>query len=536
MKRCLPVTVAIAVVGAATTPTYGHWSASRSRSLHTQRYLVCNDKPHQRVACAGPMRARAQLLAAIGGSDSERAHEAAVDAVYFNVREAIPALRNLLATRGDDHERIGLRAEAAYALAHLGDESSAPAILVLVGELERAGYGFLWEDTLAALAVIDAPRAARYANEFLTRAKDFRISMPGGGSKLRALDYVDAGALPVLAAIAAREENGYQHAYCQAMAVRARFDNDVRRATRARFAASYSGSWLAGCANDVLSRWVVSDDDAEFLIRHLGRSDTGTDFGVTMLAYQRLLDLLATSRTAPRDAIRRGLVERSAWSYLRLPHMRALWVAALAGTGDRDGIRQLGELIDDPRDTTGAAWIAALWALRLDIADIRDRVAALMARGVAVGNSERTGIYADVRRHLLDAYADRYPGDGRWAVMLLDGDSGIIDAPSLAAERALYRLSRNPPSDVCDTVAAAAVRARPSAAEHGFLALTVVGDRCRSALARVIESGASPEVRGAALEILGALGAPDLRQWIERATRGGVWKPAIERAKRWPAN
>src|SRR5258706_3252995 len=141
MRACL---LAFVLVIAASQITTAHWSASRGTSLYARRYLVCNEHPDRRVECAGPFRARTQLVSAIAGADEDRAHAAMIAAAYFNVRDAIAPLRTVLARRlepaerHDDRlfEKQGLRAEAAYALAHLGDTPSAQAIADLAVELD----------------------------------------------------------------------------------------------------------------------------------------------------------------------------------------------------------------------------------------------------------------------------------------------------------------------------------------------------------------------------------------------------------------
>ena len=497
------VRVAIVVLlGVLARPASAHWSASRGRSLYTERYLICDEHPETRVHCAGPVRARGALLAALAGGDVDAAHDAAVDAVYFNVQAAVQPLRGLLGASD-----IGLRAEAAYALAHLGDAQSADAIAALVGTLETAGYGTLWEDTLAALAVIAPARASRYAIDFIDRARDYRISMPGGSDKLGALAYLRrddaARALPVLERAARREERGYDHAYCELMAARVRLDDALHERIAKQLVGSYSGTWLAGCAESVLR--AISDMPA--LIRHLGRDDAGTDFAATRIAYDRLLALAAEGRLADRELVRRALVERRGWPYVAEAPFATLYAALDAAvTGEADALYARSDRGD---------WLAAYWALALGLRGAADRVAPTIARGG--GHARGLGT------RVLEAFATRFPDDPRWTVLLHDRDAG---------EQALYRIARHAPRGTCEAVAAAA--STVEGAEHAFLALTVLGDTCRPALARRFEDRRAPsEVRGAALELLGALGDRELAARIARAERDRVWRPAIERARRW---
>ncbi len=394
--------VALVLFGFTTT-SKAHWSASSS-TLYTARYLVCNERPERDVRCAGPTRARTQLLADLTGTSPSRggasgddlARRAAVHAVYFNVTDAIPSLRDHLARApaaadlGTHRELTinGPRAEAAYALAHLGDAPSAPAIADLVADFETTGHGFLWQDTLAALAVIDPQRASRYAIDFLGRASNWKLSLPGGSSKLKALDYVrrdDARAvLPLLERLAKQTGRTIDdHAHC-----RIRLDDTLRASVMKQFVGSYSGTWIPLCANDVFAQLGKPSNpgDTAALIRHLGRADAGLDHGMANLAYQRILDQLATTRDEPsRLLIARALRDNDLPHATNgkhknyLLHFEVLHRAAFAGVGSGDSRFRLFDIIDDPNDR-GHAWLAALWAMRFDLKDHKDHVGALLTR------------------------------------------------------------------------------------------------------------------------------------------------------------
>jgi hypothetical protein len=487
-----------------------------------------------------------------GASPEELARRAAIDAVYFHVTDAIPALRVHLghtpAARGTHRELTinGLRAEAAYALAHLGDTPSAAAIAELVADFETTGHGSLWQDTLAALAVIDPPRASRYAIDFLGRTSNWKLSMPGGSSKLKALDYVRREearvALPVLERLATQTERTTEdHAHCLFMATRVRLDDTLRASVIKQFVGSYSGTWLPLCANDVFAQLGKPShpNDTAALLRHLGRADAGLDHGMANLAYQRLLDQLATT-TDPtsRALIKKTLVEGNLPHATNpahknyLLHFAVFHAAALAALDSVEARTRLYAILDDPRDR-GHAWLAALWALRLGLPDHADHVGALLRRAPRQAQQETTGIFEHIRTRVLDAFVAKYPDDPRWATLVLDLDRRSLVAPSQTAERARYHLSRHPPRLVCDAIAeAAAPLTDLEATEFGLLALTAFGDKCGPALQRLVDDPkASPQARGSALEILGAIGDPQLAQRIARAK--GAWKPAVERARSW---
>jgi hypothetical protein len=564
-RRLLALGAAAVCAGAGGATAFAHHSASYWRPLYRERYLVCTDATAAtRVRCVGPNQARGPLLAALALGDLapgknhdawiDPAREAAVDAAYFHVQDAVPRLRPWLDLRLEPRDRgvytmfekQELRTEAAFALAHLGDTASAPAIAQLVGELEVDGSGTLWEDALAALATVDPGRASRYAIDFVGRQSEFRMSMPGGSSKLLALDYIAvsdaAAAEPVLGKLAAREEHGYDHAHCELMATRVRIDPVVHAQVRKQLLDHYSGTWLAGCAESVLRRFGGDPDDAAALVRHLGRDDAGMDFGVTNLAYERVLDLEVAMRgrhdaaaSRAREVLRKGLAERSGWPHVADPksgnyslHFVALHAAALAGLGDAAAAARLAAIVDDASDHSGVAWLASLYELRLDLPGAVDRAAALVARGVTYANEERSGaLFGGVRARVLDAYVARAPDDGRWAVLLLDAD-----LRSEASERALDQLALHAPRGACDAVTAAAPSAKPAAVEHALLALTALGDACLPQIEALADRGDAPsEVRGAALELVAALDSPRLCAHLARARADRVWHPAIERAE-----
>lgn len=500
------VTVLVCVLA---TPAAAHHSASRWTTFHRERYLACTTDPETRTHCVGPHRAAPALAPPDG--------DASVDAVYFNVRSAVPALRRWL----DDPDK-GIRVEAAYALAHLGDTQSTAKLLDLVRAMETDGYGSLWSDTLAALALVDPARASAYATDFMSRASNFRTSMPGGTSKLVALDYiVDPKALPVLEAIQTSDD----HAACRILATRVRLDPALRAKVRTQLTGSYGGTTLAGCANDVIAELGRDAGDIPALVRHLGRDDRGMDFGVANIAYRRLLELLATTPLSAeaRASLAKGLRERDAWPHVAdpkhanfAPHFVAFHRAAL---GDA---RAVLAIVDGDTD---AAWLAAYWALRLRLPGAADHVAALMARSLASRTSARGDVYREIRARTLDAFADAFPADPRWAVMMLDPDRD-------ANERALYRFSRLVPAKACDVVTAAARAATPEGTEHALLGLTVLGTRCLAPIeALFLDAKVHPEIRGAALEFLAVLESPKICDHLVRARGDDIWHPAIERAE-----
>ena len=350
--------------------------------------------------------------------------------------------------------------------------------------------------------------------------------MPGGGDKLRALDYLqDADALPVLERLATAEENGYEHAYCRFMAARVRLDPKLHAKVRQMFAGSYSGTWLAGCDTDVMKSFGTDPADAAVLVRHMGRDDAGLDFGMANVAFGRTLELIARgSLDAKSEKILvDGLRQQATYPQIADPtndryslHFAAFDAAGLAGLGDDAARDHLYAIIDDPHDASGTAWLAAYWAIRLRLPGAADHAGALALRGLAYANGDRSGVFEDLRTRVVDAYADAYPDDPRWAIALLSPDG-----ENAAAERAMYRMSRHAPPKVCETVTDAAAHA--TSAEFGLLALTALGQACRPALESLADrAGADLALRGLALEFVAALRSPDLCAHLATAERAGV--------------
>lgn len=576
----------LALVIGSSAGAGAHWSASESQSLYTVRYLACGDRPFDQPRCVG-LFARDWILASLDDD-----HDAIVTAAYHDLREAIPALRKILAIRilpadRGKHamiEKNGLRAQAAYALAQLGDRASVAKMRTFLRELESDGHGFLWRDTLDALATIDPDAAARYATEFLGRAKIWHMSLPGGGPKTDALGYLTRAnhraALPLLRRLTANRGKNADlddHTFCMMMGARVALgDEPLRSEVRTRLVGHYSGTWLAGCEEHLYTALGNHPDDAAALLRRLGqlrRPDaphSGMDYGVTNRAYMSVLRLVwrlrqtrardsrdalverakealhdgvdgmsrrwpepisAADKRAAAKLLRDGLRRRMRWPHVSEPghedygaHFAAMHMTALAGLGDHTALAKVHRMIDDPKDHSGAAWIAAYWAVRLRLPGVQDRVASLMRRGLGYTNEERTGLYQGIRTRVVDAYASEYPADARWAVMLLD--------PGDAGERALYLLSRRRPAGVCAVVTRAAAAATPPGVEWAFLALTTRHQECRGELEQLAKNAKlAAEVRGPAIEILAAMNAAATDELIRRSAREEAMRVHLERAR-----
>lgn len=555
-----------------------HWSASYGRSILVERYLVCDDDDDRLDArCVGPVAAAAQLRADLrdvvvqadrnNDAEVDPARDAAVFAAYFDMRETVPALRELLrmpmpADAVGTHaqmEVMALRAEAAWALAELGDDASAPEIAALVRTLETEGHGTLWEDTVRALTRVSAPAASRYAIDFLGRIElqDLRMSMPGGSSQLVVLEPIlaarDREALPALQRLTAiddlfgRGETALEipdsHGFCKFAAARVQLgEQPLRDRVRKAFEGSYSGTHVATCDNALLRAFGDDPRDATMLLRHTGRDDLGFDRSMSLLAYDRIIALVAAlsgrddaAAVRARKLLREGLRERSGFPHVAdpghsnfAPHYVALHHAALAGLGEAASAKRVHAMILDADDRSGVADLAALRALQLELPGAIEDAAARLVLDLGFENEERSGIFSGLRVRMLEALQHRAPDDPRWAVALLDPERDV-------RERAMRLFAHDTPAGACDAVLDVADAAAPvqwgRGIDDGLLVLTTRGDGCRPQLERIVaDTTRAAKLRGMGLEALAILGAPlpreraawvraepDLRMPVERA-------------------
>ncbi|MFO0637532.1 MAG: hypothetical protein U0168_32310, partial [Nannocystaceae bacterium] len=457
-------------------------------------------------------------------------------------------------------EVMALRAEAAWALAELGDDASAPEIAALVRTLETEGHGTLWEDTVRALTRLSAPAASRYAIDFLGRIElqDLRMSMPGGGSQLVALEPIlaahDRDALPVLQRLTAvddlfgRGETTLAipdiHGFCNFAAARLKLgEQPLRDRVRKAFEGSYSGTHVATCDNALMRAFGDDPRDAAILLRHTGRDDLGFDIGMSLVAYDRIIALVASlagrddaAAARARKQLREGLRERSGFPHVAdpshvnfAPHFVALHHAALAGLGEAASAARLHAMIVDPDDRSGVADLAALRALQLDVPGAIEDAAARLRLDLGFENAERSGIFSGVRVRLLDALQRRAPDDARWAVALLDPERDV-------RERAMMLFAHDTPAGACEAVLDAADAAAPvqwgRGIDDGVLVLTTRGDGCRPQLERIVgDTARSTKLRGMGLEALAILGAPLPRQRAAWVRAEPDLRMAVERAE-----
>ena len=545
-RRAACLLVGLAAATIAPSRGVAYWTAAGNHGVFPERHLICADVAHLDHRCLGPVRGRADLLAALraqpdyarAGRDHaiiDRRDHAARLAGLWSLPEAAAPLRALLglavlpAEQGTNVavSKLRSRGEAAVALAALGDLATAAVLPGFLREIEASGHWMLWEDVLAALGRLDAAAAGRYALDLLGRQ---RTVADLHNAKRHLLPYLVAArelrALPVLQRLAGGTgvPMRLSHTHCLLGATRLGLGEEpLRRTVRRVMTGPYSGTWEATCDGEWLSAAFGTDpDDVDVLLRHTGRTDRGLDHGMALRAFDRILVLVRTlddadrapaqastrgRRARARQALLRGLHALDAHPHLRsaggVPHLAALHQVALAGLKDAGALRAVGAQIDDPADRSGAAWIAALHAVRLALPGALDSASRLIRRGVGYRNRHTSGIYDGVRVQALDAVvAGATPGDGRWAVAVLDPDERV-------RERALFHLARRRPATACARVTEAAPEATDRAVQDGLFALSVLGATCAPELERLArEARLRGEVRGMALEMLGLFRSP----------------------------
>jgi hypothetical protein len=543
----------------------------------TEAPLVSRDPPsdplpHNDHRCVGVPRGRATLIAKVRrlaeDPHAKIDHDMLKDAALLGITEVVPHLRAIVAKRPEAKdagtylaiESTLLRATAATALADLDDQAAAPLLIAYLREIETHNVGFAYRDTLDALARVAPQAAAVYLTDVMTRL--FEPS-PGRLSE-RAYDlYPRAGlggraVLPVLIRATSGPEDvplSASHDRCLLMAARLEVGDDkLTREVRKSARGSYSGTWLATCDSLWLGALLGKDvDDADIVLRHLGRPDLGMDRGIASLAYDRLIRLVALlarseaalpseprARAAELARIRaargvlvKGLRERMAWPHINepshrnyAPKMRAAHFAALSALGDAQATTKLFAIIDDPSDRTGAPPWAAAYAVELDLPRAREHANALVARWTTFAE----GAYEGGRERLVDDLA-KSNADPAWTAALVAAD------PRTRA-RALFHFARTKPAGACAVVTRLAPTTRDEAAEDAYWSLSLLGDACRADAERVARTAALPAaVKGMGLELSAMMRSPFVPGLVtaveDSPTQGGdaFYRAFVQRAR-----
>lgn len=433
---------------------------------------------------------------------------------------------------------------AARALADLGDTASAPRVLAFLRSLERDGFN-LWRDTLDSLARLDPALAQKYALELLERSlKDPEIhsrNVTLHRDVLPLVTQTSPGALATLrkaSGMLTKDSVAIPHGGegCMFLAARVRLgDQELARELRAELGVdSLSTQRGVECYSTLMPALYPGKDASE------------ADVWMHRHRYEALLDWLEAVRNAPADATLTKTKQRVLdWLRKRskepdvagdrtrndfIPSKRALHLAALAALGDATGQKQLEALVADPNDDGIAPWIAASHAVSLELprarelAAIRLRIAMQqhMRRFSTESWPHRGGHVITEHGRVVEALAER--GDENWVL-------GLLDREGFTRELSIYLLARKAPANACAIVAEASRGATDDAVDDALWALSLLGDRCRDAVRKLVhDSNAPPHVRGMASEYLAMLRDPSVPGLREQMGSDRRFSPALARA------
>lgn len=508
--------------------------------------------------CIGVPRGTPGILRTIGAAPGTRFHghphteswrqenmEAAGD---LGIAQAVPLLRRELdrplppgGESWQHGEKRRSKHAAARALADLGDVASAPRVLALLRSLERDGFN-LWRDTLDTLPRLDPELAQKYALELIERSLDepeihsqnatlytdllpLVVSpTPEALSILRRASSMltkDSVALP-------RGSGG-----CHFLAARVRLgDAALARELRAELGtASLVTQRAVECYSTLMPALYPGKDSSEL------------DVWMHRHRYEELLSWLAATPSSPADPAKKRLLgwlvqrskepdvagDRSRSDYQ--PEKRAMHLSALAALGDAGAKKQLAVWIIDDKDDGTAPWVAAFHALRLELPGAAD----LAAKRLRIALGQHT------RRYSRDAWP-RYGGhvvtehgrvveelfargDERWVL-------GLLDREPFTRELSVHLLAKKQPAGACESVGKAARLASDDAVDEAFWALSLLGDRCRETMRKLVADPSEPEhVRGMAHEHLAMLRDASVPAGADALAKQRRTSPAVARAK-----
>jgi hypothetical protein len=523
--------------------------------------------------CIGFTRGRAGILRVLAAPAGARfAHHSdafswrlvnARAAGAIGLTEAIPALRRLVdqpLPATEDYRLFDVldgRLHAMRALADLGDKASLPRFITALKSREDHSYSLIWQDSLESLARLDKAAAQTYAIDLLRRiVENARHPTDANAASddslvrevLPLLTSPSATDLALVQRLAADTEghSSRWHDACDVLAARLRLgDAALQKALRSELSTDLRTNRATVCYSQVMPFAFPGDDPDEvdtLLFRH---------------RYEAILHLLDRARglvakEGKLDARWKEAQKKIlAWLQKRSgdpdvagdrqdtrfdPEQRALHLAALAALGDAKGQADLDRLIDDPKETRVAPWIAAEQALRLELPGAADHAVKRLRLAID-HHTDRYDTDLDPQRgplvindhvRVIDGLAAR--GDARFTL-------GLLDAERWGREAAAVHLARTKPAAACDLVGAAAktsngpgLGGEPVA--DAFWTLSLLGDTCRATMWKLLQDGAQPAtVRGMALELLAMMRDPRVSGLLEPAGNRDDLRAARQRAE-----
>jgi len=498
--------VGLAMVGAVASPAAAQSVAPRPYSCD-QRKLV-GRKFYQ---CLGAVRGRKGLVRSLTRGRKRHLRDEVRLVARLSFGEAVKPLRALLRKP----PRVWLTGEVAQALADLGDKPSAVAIRKACRTYER-NWSSLHEQLRRALFQLDPAGAATYAKGLAKRIKNPRTVW--ARSQIRAMLPVfvhqqSRTMLPTLRRWTGRRRVTLRLVYANLMGARLGLgDRKLLRHYRrylARRGASvpvHPHHYVAGLGR--------STADIPALVRFAG--STSREARAAYTALERLMDRLPRLRKARRRraemAIIRGLSRLTrhrenrrsvSFSYSLVARHHAV-LARLRLLSSRSRLPKL--MTWGPR--TATAWVAVERGLALKMPAARKHLATLAAQSV---RRFAPGVLRKYKRRLIRRAAKALGRkDAGWTALLLDRN---VNERTLA----LYHFARARPPGACAVVTGAIAHASSDAVHDGLVALTVLGNRCRSYLEKLARDAQQrPCVRGTAAEVLAMMRAPSLGKILRR--------------------
>jgi hypothetical protein len=491
--------------------------------------------------CLGLVRGRAGILRTIAAPPGTRFYghpyenswriDNMVAASVFHLVETKGALRSVLARPiSDDRsfDKTELRTSAAVALSELGDRASAPAIAAWTEQIESRNLGFQYRSVLYALERLDPAQAETYAVGLLDRVAGGSLGKRVGADRLRAVPMLSArsraAVLPLLRKLTAPDAVDVFDGStwrCELTAARLRFgDPELVPLAREQMFGSLTDGQAVNCYTQWLPATIGEDpSDVEALLHRRAyepmlrfvehvRGNRGKPGGATWdRAGSALLAGLTQILSEPR------MVDRSRRDYF--PTHRAMHLAAMAGLEDPKARRLLYEMIEDPKDRTDGAWVAAYWALKLRLPGAEERVLRRLDLGIGepphlASLSFTVGVPTTWRTRVVQELVRVVPkDDARWTIALLDKEVWM-------RQEAVYLLSRRKPSGACEVVLGAAPKADDERIKQAFWALSILGEACWDSMARAAgDSSLAPNVRGPAIVLLAMTRSPKARAMVE---------------------
>ncbi|MBK8998609.1 MAG: hypothetical protein IPM35_23050 [Myxococcales bacterium] len=482
--------------------------------------------------CIGVPRGTPGILRTIGAAPGTRFYghphteswrqENMLAAGYLAIAKAVPLLHRELdrplpkeAEPWQHGERRRTKHAAARALADLGDVASAPRVLALLRSLERDGWN-LWRDTLDSLPRLDPALAQKYALELIARGLDepklHSQNVTLYSDLLPLLVTPTPETLALLRRASAKVDKdsvalAHGSGGCAVLATRLRLgDAELARELRAELnTASLVTQRSVECYSTLMPALYPGQDASEL------------DVWMHRHRYDEMLTWLEATRSAPADPAKKRLLawltkrskepdvagDRSRNDYQ--PEKRAKHLAALAALGDTAAKAQLDAWVADEKDDGTAPWVAAYYMLRLELPGAAD----LAVKRLQMARQQHMRRYSRdawprfgahvVTEHgrIVQELAAR--GDERWVL-------GLLDREGFTRELSVYLLAKTQPKGACGIVGDAARLATDEAVDQAFWALSLLGDRCRDTMQKLVADATQPpHVRGMANEHLAML-------------------------------